>query len=830
MRATNLKVIPQPGEVGRESDPLGQIWLSIDDVVALGRGRRKVQMKIALGEWTSRTMKREGPNGRPKSELLLSSLPQELQRRWLANERLKLAPEQSIEPQLQSSADLKSEIRLNEALQRLSIKEREAFLTEARRRMEIVQRYAALPVKRIKKETYEKTNQRSDRDSGGGRGPSSKTESADSAGRAHALDVGDVHAILQPDTKSNGAAAQRSKQIVFTREVLLLCEEARCTNETILAYYRSRQHSLRKGTEPIIARAIAPRTLDDWSRQVQKDGLLTFLPAPAAVRRSDDKRRTHVSPAALQWIDQNLRSCPHARDLFQKLQKQACKHGWKIPSERWVYRRWKDLPAIVTTKGAKAYVDKLAPYVPRDYSDLEALQILCGDHSLRDVTVRLPDGTLVRPWCSAWQCMRTGLVWGWHLDLTPSSRTIGLAYANGVRTFGAQPIARPDEDFYSWLYTDQGRDYKGHTIGGKLINYGHAAAIEGGLGFLCGQRRVGLIDDLGLKQLMARGYNAREKPIERTHRDMSAWERSIFEAEYCGADAKSKPDAWKDAWARHERLVKKAHRTGNMPWLDESPFMTIDDYRDALAGYFFEYNHAVHERVTLGGAKVVPIEEHERLYTTRYEISETTLALLLMKVKSCKVEKNGVRMNGFSYLHPDLAYYKKQYVEVRYSEDDYTRCFVIPPPTNAIPNPQIIEAQAVIAGSILKPNKQSQAMVAQQRKHEEKIKREHSLLTHSIIRGESTEDRVVAQLEPEVEEVSQVALAVGSNATGSGFTPIPPARVHLVGRLDRRHVRSQTIRPVTVDQVKETQVDESIFEAPETASAGVKLWEDDDED
>jgi hypothetical protein len=87
MRATNLKVIPQPGEVDRESDPLGQIWLSIDDVVALGRGRRKVQMKIASREWISRTMKREGPNGRPKSEVLLSSLPEDLQRRWLTNQR-----------------------------------------------------------------------------------------------------------------------------------------------------------------------------------------------------------------------------------------------------------------------------------------------------------------------------------------------------------------------------------------------------------------------------------------------------------------------------------------------------------------------------------------------------------------------------------------------------------------------------------------------------------------------------------------------------------------------------------------------------------------------
>jgi hypothetical protein len=776
-RALAEKVIPSSVDFSGISDPLGEIWVSVKELVEMGRGERKVQMKIASGEWVSRKRRQQGNRGRPMSEVALSSLPDDLQRRYLAFRRPE--PSEAItnqpdETEISDTPDLdslKADHRLNEVLKQFSTTEREAFLDEARRRMGIVERYIALPSKRWPVR-------------------------------------GAYH---------------------FTPAVLSLCEETKCTNQVILDYYRSRQHAIRKGTGLIVARAITPRTLDNWSRRIKRDGLLTFLPAPSAVRRSDDKRRAQVSREAEEWIYNNWRSCAHARDLFQKLQKQARKHGWKIPSQTWCYRKWKALPKIVTVsrRSKKAYVDSLAPYYPRDYSDIDALQILVGDHSLRDVTVRLADGSLVRPWCSLWQCMRTGLIYGWHLDLTPSSRTIGLAYANGVKTFGAQPISRPDEDYYSYLYTDQGKDYKGHTIAGKQLTFKRAAAIEGGLGFLAADRRVGLIDDLGLKQILARGYNAREKPVERTHRDMSGWEQSMFDAEYCGRDAKNKPDAWRDAWARHERLLKKVQRTGSTSLLDESPFIQIDDYRDALGGYFADYNRTAHERSTLLGAKVVPIEEYQRLYTTHYTISEHTLALLLMKAEQRLVRKNGVSLfqQGFSYLHPDLAYYKGQYVEVRFSEDDYSRVFIVPPPTEAIPNPKIIEAHLVTRGGVLHPNKQTLAMISHQRKHEEKIIREHSLLTHSMIRGESAEDRVAAQFEPEVEE-AEVAIAVGGGASGAGFSQ-PPARVHLVGRLDRLSKGRGAIRPVTVDQVANTQTDESIFEAP--ASGGVRMWDDEEE-
>lgn len=234
----------------------------------------------------------------------------------------------------------------------------------------------------------------------------------------------------------------------FVEEVLELCEQARCTEPLILR------------REPHRARRLSPFTLERWARAFRRKGVSCFFRAIAASQPDRlDHRRADISAGAIDWVNARWRRFHSPRHLYKALRKEVRKQGWVIPSESWFYRLWQSMPQLVKTfyqEGSTAYESQYAPDAPHHFTDLAALQVLCGDHSERDVTVALSDGSLARPWLTLWYDLRTGLIWGWHLDVTPSSQTAGYAYADGVLSFGAQPLARPAHNFYSYVFTDQG--------------------------------------------------------------------------------------------------------------------------------------------------------------------------------------------------------------------------------------------------------------------------------------------------------------------------------------------------------------------------------------
>lgn len=686
------------------------------------------------------------PKGVGEKRVLISSLPAELQLKLASAGRPATGVERIIAllREAAPSVDPTREDELMNTLSRLNAAERAAWLKETVRLSRIVERYMEIAPKRRRDPATRRTE--------------------------------------------------------FVDEVKELCRQAVCQEPLIL-----RRH-------PHRSRPPSPETINRWTRAYRQEGMLAFLcNLDKSAPPETDRRRVEISPGAVKWVNANWRRFKGPRFLYRALEDQAQAAGWSIPAESWFYRLWRGMPEILKTyqgEGRQAYESRHASYVPRDYSDLGALQVLCGDHSERDVTVTLPDGSLARPWLTLWQDLRTGLIWGWHLDVAPSSITAGLAYADGVQNFGAQPPSRPEDGYFSYVYTDRGRDYRSHHWDGRVIAvHERAMSVEGGLEFLFVERRIGILEDLQLRHLLARGRNPREKAIERTFRDISDWEENTF-AEYCGRNAKRRPDAWRELYARYRRLAAGA----KVEKLSASPFMTLDHYREALAAFIARYNSSPHERSTLHSKKIVPLDEFRRLYATRYEIRPETLALILLKGDRRKVHKNGVQcfQKNWFYAFEEMSEFKDRWVEVRYDENDYSKVWVVAPGVGPI------EARLIAPTSLINPDKETLKTVARLRAHERRILREYELIRASSARGESVEDRV-ANASRSLADMASPALE-----------PASPASVHLLRRLEQRKL-SKVPAPgeITADQVAGIKADFSIFDV---AEVGVVSEFDDEED
>ena len=575
----------------------------------------------------------------------------------------------------------------------------------------------------------------------------------------------------QPETRS----------YEFTPEVRRLCEEARCHDPLILA------------REPHRDRSISPYTLDDWLHKWRRQGPSAFLRRPhSSPQTQDDRRRARISTEAIEYLNQHWRQFRSPRALYRALVEEGEQQGWEIPSEAWLYRRWQEMPQAIRVRaleGRSAYEARCAPYVPRNYEDLAALQVVCGDHSERDVTVLTKKGELLRPWLTAWQCLRTGLIWGWYLSLRPSSQTARLAYADGVLNFGAQPFARPAENFYSYIYTDRGKDYSSHDWAGKIIAV-HQQAINPDAEFesLLIERQVGVLAEFGVKRLLARGYNAKEKPIERFFKDLSGWEANIFTS-YCGPHPQARPRQWHELFRQHQQFINGRRA--------QSPFISLAEYQEKLKEFINRWHHQTHERVTLGAQRLVPLAEFHRLYKTRYEMRPETVALALLKAESRVVRKNGVTCfrRDWSYWHPICSSLKGQKIEIRFTEQDYRRIWLV------LPDRSIVVAQLITPTPLLNPNQETLQLVARARQQEKKLIDEFQLLAASHIRGESIDERVHRQLSHQPTE------------TGKPQTQ-PKASIHRLSRLDRRQPKADVVTLPEIDELSDDAAPMSLHPVP----------------
>lgn len=538
---------------------------------------------------------------------------------------------------------------------------------------------------------------------------------------------------------------------VFTEEVYDLCKEASCANPIIIA------------REPSRARPPSPYTLDRWSKNFSQFGLRTFFRSPSTAEPQSDARRAVISIEAFNWVKKNWRKFKSSTALYKVLKREASENVWIIPSESWFYRRWQDIPQTIKVfhfEGKDAYQSKLAPYVPRDLNDLTALQVLCGDHREGDVTVCLNNGKLARVWWTYWLDLKTALIWGWYLSLTPNSEAIALAYADGIAKFGAQPFSRPEDNFYSYIYTDRGKSYRAHDIEGNVIQvHERAADITERFEYFLIERKIGLVEDFRIKQLLAKVRNPKEKQIERTNRDFSEWEKNNLVG-YCGNKPAERPDEWYKLFEKHNKLQKGEFHN--------SPFLSFDEYKSKVAEQIAKYNSTAHQRTNLGGKWIIPLKEYQSLYTTRYEIPQDLVTTLLLKTSSRKIGKIGINCfrKNWLYWHPEMSDFKGLKVQIKYTDQDYKTILVV------LPDKRCVEATLIEPSSILSPNKETLKQIKKIEAQEKQNIKNFHLLQHSKLRFETAEEKIIKSIPSKTSVVEAPSPKAAATATVHLFPSI----------------------------------------------------------
>ncbi len=366
------------------------------------------------------------------------------------------------------------------------------------------------------------------------------------------------------------------------------------------------------------------------------------------------------------------------------------------------------------------------------------------------------------------------LIWGWHVSLQPSAQTALIAYVNGVREWGAQPPSNPETGYSSYVYTDNGKDYKSLRFDGAvLVTHARAMSLgDGAWEYVQGETRASLVDDMEIQQIFAAPYAAWQKPVERTHRDLHESEKDIFWTRgYCGNTPDHRPDQHRSLVKAHERAIARG---------EASPFPTLEEYRQAMRGWIEEYNTTVHRRSTLGGQEVVPKQEYYRLYTTVHTVSETALRLMLARPIQRTIGKGGeISLESCYFRHERLAAAQRREgvkVEVRYNPDDLSSCWVKLPEGDWIQAPQV-PVRGVVSANTEEIKRRREAET-----RERLLLRESQELISALLRGDTREEREEARRtgtdnRPIVQRITRYDRAAGSAPPSGGATISPFPRM-----------------------------------------------------
>lgn len=382
------------------------------------------------------------------------------------------------------------------------------------------------------------------------------------------------------------------------------------------------------------------KSIERWKMQVRREGTVVAL----VDRRggANSERAVMTENHAELLLTAVLRpNSPSISGAIRVASSAMEARGLDVPVERTMRRfleHWKSTNFgtwIYTREGKKAWNDKAAFFIERDYSLIEVGDILVADgHVLNFETINPWTGKPQRMELVLWYDMKSNCPVGWEIMPTENTQAIASAFRRAVLTLGKYPLI---------AYLDNGRAFRSKYFNGVDFRQTGIA---------------GLFQELNVHTIFAWPYHGQSKTVERffgTLHDLEQWVPS-----YVGRSIDTKPPRLSRGEVMHRKVWDASGCRA----------LTLEETHVAVAKWVDLYINRP-QRGHLNGKCPAEVFMAGR----GAGVDETRLRHLMMAKEVRKLSREGIRMFGERYYAPEL-YSRTHAVQVRYDIGDLSSLLV----------------------------------------------------------------------------------------------------------------------------------------------------------
>ena len=287
-------------------------------------------------------------------------------------------------------------------------------------------------------------------------------------------------------------------------------------------------------------------------------------------------------------------------------------------------------------EGEKAYHDKVEAYIERDISKLEVGDVLIADgHVLNFQVINPFTGKPTRAILVGFLDWKSTALIGYEIMMTENTQCIASALRNAIINLGLIPKI---------VYQDNGRAFRAKYF--QNCNF-----EESGFN--------GVYENLGIKSVFAKPYNARAKVIERFFLEFQEEFEKLMPS-YTGTSIENKP-AWMKRGEKFHRELHLKTTGGKIPTIQEAI---------KLINCWIEY----HNSKPCPNAPEMTIKEVLNS-VQKQKINISALDDLMMKTETRTINKHGITFLGMHY-RSDSILGLREMVNIRYSLFDLSKVHV----------------------------------------------------------------------------------------------------------------------------------------------------------